>query len=128
MKKTYQFTIALLVTLSMLLAGCAGAAAPQADAPQAEGGPVTISIFSPQDPTTDLATNSFTQEAEEMFGIQFDWQTTTLDGNAAKEKRQISLASGDYPELYMLIPWVDQFSQTDLLRYGQQGVVLPRTT
>ena len=125
MKKTYQFTIALLVTLSMLLAGCAGTAAPQADAPQAEGGPVTISIFSPQSPTTDLATNSFTKEAEEMFGIQFDWQTTTMDGNAAKEKRQISLASGDYPELYMLIPWVDQFSQTDLLRYGQQGVILP---
>lgn len=125
MKKTYQFTIALLVILSMLLAGCAGAAAPEADVPQAEGGPVTISIFSPQSPTTDLATNSFTKEAEEMFGIQFDWQTTTMDGNAAKEKRQISLASGDYPELYMLIPWVDQFSQTDLLRYGQQGVVLP---
>ncbi|MEO7912172.1 MAG: ABC transporter substrate-binding protein, partial [Roseiflexaceae bacterium] len=41
------------------------------------------------------------------------------------EKRQISLASGDYPDLYLLIPWVDQFSQTELIKYGQDGVVLP---
>ncbi|MEZ4618091.1 MAG: hypothetical protein R2867_21620 [Caldilineaceae bacterium] len=26
------------------------------------------------------------------------------------EENQISLANGDYPDLYMLIPWVDQFS------------------
>ena len=76
-------------------------------------------------PNVDLATNSFTKEAEEKFGIQFEWQTTTFDGNSAKEQRQISLASGDYPDLYMLIPWVDQFTQLDLLKYGQQGVVLP---
>ena len=37
----------------------------------------------------------------------FSSQTTTYDGGPAKEKRQISLASGDYPDLYMLIPWVD---------------------
>ena len=128
MKKSLSFYMALFVTLSMLLTSCAGAgapvAAPAADAPAGDG-PVPIRIFSPQSPTTDLATNSFTLEAQEMFNIAFTWETTTMDGNAAKEKRQISLASGDYPDLYMLIPWVDQFSQTDLLRYGQQGVILP---
>src|SRR3712207_2985494 len=31
---------------------------------------------------------------------------------------------GDYPDLYLLIPWVDQFSQTDLLKFSQQGVVI----
>ena len=60
-----------------------------------------------------------------MFNIEFEWQTTTMDGNSAKEQRQIGLASGDYPDLYMLIPWVDQFSQLDLLKYGKDGVVLP---
>jgi putative aldouronate transport system substrate-binding protein len=126
-------TLALLVILSMLLVSCTGAApapaAPSGDTAAAgdaaAGGPVTIKIFSPQDPTGDLTTNSFTKEAEEMFNIKFEWQTTPFDGNSAKEQRQISLASGDYPELFMLIPWIDQFSQLDLLKYGQQGVVIP---
>jgi ABC-type glycerol-3-phosphate transport system substrate-binding protein len=104
----------------------APAAAPtKAAAAPAAGAPVKIKVFSPQDPNGDLPTNSFTKEAEKMFNIQFDWQTTPFDGNSAKEKRQIALASGDYPDLFMLIPWIDQFSQLDLLRYGQQGVVLP---
>jgi len=86
---------------------------------------VTIKIFSPQDPNTDLTTNTFSLEAEKKFNIKFEWQTTPFDGNSAKEKRQLSLASGDLPDLYMLIPWIDQFSQNDLLKYGQQGVLLP---
>jgi putative aldouronate transport system substrate-binding protein len=131
MKKTLFSVLALLVILSMVLAACSGAApaAPSGDTAAAgdagAAGPVTIRIFSPQDPTGDLTTNSFTKEAEEMFNIKFEWQTTPFDGNSAKEQRQISLASGDYPDLFMLIPWIDQFSQLDLLKYGQQGVVIP---
>ena len=53
------------------------------------------------------------------------WQTTTFDGGPAKEKRQIALASGDYPDLFLLIPWVDQFTQAELLKLGQQGVAVP---
>lgn len=127
MKKSFSMVIALLVIASMLLVSCTGAAPADAGAPAADsaGGPVTIRIFSPQDPTSDLTTNSFTKEAEEMFNIKFEWQTTPFDGNSAKEQRQIALASGDYPDLFMLIPWIDQFSQLDLLKYGQQGVVIP---
>lgn len=130
MKKSFSMALALLVILSMLLVSCTGAAAPAAApaddaAAQTGSEPVTIKIFSPQDPTGDLTTNSFTAAAEEMFNIKFEWQTTPFDGNSAKEQRQISLASGDYPDLYMLIPWIDQFSQLDLLKYGQQGVLIP---
>lgn len=118
MKKSLSFWIVLLTTLSMLLASCAGVGqTPAADSAQTADGAIKIRIFSPQSPDGDLTTNSFTLEAQEMFNIQFEWETTTMDGNAAKEKRQISLDSGDYPDLYMLIPWVDQFSQTDLLRF-----------
>ncbi|WP_239297737.1 ABC transporter substrate-binding protein [Paenibacillus sp. ACRRY] len=60
---------------------------------------------------------------EKKFDVQLNWTTVPFDG--AAEKRQISLASGDYPDLYMLIPWVDRFSQTDLLKFGQQGVIIP---
>src|SRR5438874_1079510 len=111
MNKSLSIPVALLMALSTLLASCGGAATP---APAASGAVVTINTFSPQDPNTDLATNAFTKEVEQKFNIKFVWQTTTMDGNAAKEKRQISLASGDYPDLYLLIPWVDQFSQTDI--------------
>lgn len=129
MKKNLSVFVALLVVVSLLLTSCAGVgqAPAQEQAGSAEGGsgPVKIRIFSPQDPNVDLATNSFTLEAQQMFNIQFEWETTTMDGNAAKEKRQIALASGDYPDLFMLIPWVDQFTQLDLLKFGQQGVLIP---
>ncbi len=148
MRKALLLSISLLVMMSMLFSACAPAATPVAEAPAATEapaaaaatevpaveptavpevaaeGPVKIVVFSPQGTDVDLATNSFTKEAEKMFNIAFEWQTTTYDGNSAKEQRQISLASGDYPDLYLLIPWVDQFSQTDLLRYGDQGVVI----
>lgn len=127
------------LALSMLLAACAApvapanapaAAAPAAkaaatEAPAPAAGPVKITVFGPQGPDQNLTTNSFTKEAEQKFNVQFEWQTTTLDGASSKEKRQISLASGDYPDLYLLIPWVDQFSQTDLLKFAKQGVVMP---
>ncbi|MFO7635382.1 MAG: extracellular solute-binding protein, partial [Caldilinea sp.] len=127
MNKSRSLFVALLVIVSIVLVSCTGAApaaAPGGES-QAAGGPVKITIFSPQSTEQNLPTNSFTLEAQEQFGIEFEWQTTTYDGNSAKEQRQISLASGDYPDLYMLIPWVDQFSQLELLRYGQQGVLIP---
>ncbi len=103
----------------------AAGAATTAAAVAPSGPPVKITVFAPQGPNYDLATNSFTKEVSQKFNIQFTWQTTTWDGGPAKEKRQISLASGDYPDLYLLIPWVDQFTQADLLKYAKQGVVLP---
>lgn len=91
----------------------------------AQSEPVTIRIFAPQDAEQDFATNAFTQTVEEMFNVRFEWTTTTRDGASAAEQRNLALASGDYPDVFMLIPWVDQFSAIDLLRYGQQGVILP---
>ena len=91
----------------------------------AQSEPVTINIFAPQGPNQDLANNAFSTSLEQMFNVKFNWTTTTYDNTDASEKRNLTLASGDYPDLFMLIPWVDQFSQIDLLKYGQQGVILP---
>lgn len=129
MKKRQVLWIAMILVAAVLLVSCTGApvapAAAPAEGEAAAAGAVPITIFMPQATDRDLPTNLFTLEAEEKFGIDFEWQTTTYDGNSAKEQRQISLASGDYPDLYMLIPWVDQFTQLELLKYGQQGVVIP---
>jgi putative aldouronate transport system substrate-binding protein len=114
--KKRMLLIAMLLILSLMLV--AGPATTQSE-------PTVIQIFSPQGAEADLATNAFTLMAEEMFNIKFEWTVTTYDATSAAEVRNLSLASGDYPEVFMLIPWVDQFSQVELLRYGQQGVLLP---
>ncbi len=62
---------------------------------------------------------------KQKFNLTVKWQTTTFDGGPSKEKRQISLASGDYPDLYLLIPWVDQFTHGGAAEAGNQGVVVP---
>jgi putative aldouronate transport system substrate-binding protein len=86
-----------------------------------------ITIFAPQDAGNgqDLEDNAFTTVIEEKFDVDLQFETTTWDGTAAAEKRQISLASGDYPDAYMLIPWVDQFSADELVKLGGQGVIVP---
>jgi len=97
----------------------------QKDVNTNDDGNVNISVFAPQGSDVDLKTNSFTKLAEEKFNINFNWETTTYDTSAAAEARNIAMASGDYPDLFLLIPWVDQFSQTDLLKYGKQGAIVP---
>nr|WP_314843448.1 extracellular solute-binding protein [uncultured Microbacterium sp.] len=104
-----------VVALGLSLAACT--------APSEDNGQLVA--FGPQGDNGSLKDNLFTQEVEKKFGIDFDWQTTTYDGSVAGEKRQISLASGDYPDAYFLVPWVDAFSRSEILKYGQQGVLMP---
>jgi putative aldouronate transport system substrate-binding protein len=91
----------------------------------AQSDPITINIFAPQAADRNMETNTFSNSLEEMFNVDFNWTVTTYDSTDASEKRNLALASGDYPDVFMLISFVDQFSQLDLLKYGQQGVLLP---
>jgi putative aldouronate transport system substrate-binding protein len=129
LRKPRYAAIAGVTALALVLAACTGGDAedPQSKPlPTITGNPaVTIDVFAPQAADWNLATNDFTKVVKEKFNLSFKWQNTTFDGGPAKEKRQISLASGDYPDLYLLIPWVDQFSQADLLRLSNQGVIVP---
>ncbi|TDE95129.1 extracellular solute-binding protein [Occultella glacieicola] len=99
-----------------------GACAPQAAEPVDDG---VITIFSQQGADSDLNTNEFTLFLEEEFDVDLQFETTTWDAGAASEARQIALASGDYPDAFLLIPWVDQFTQAELVKFGEQGVVRP---
>ncbi len=83
-----------------------------------------ITLFAPQG-DHDLDENAFTKVIEEKFDVDLQFETTTYDGTAAGEKRQVSLASGDYPDAYLLIPWVNQFSNDELVKLGKQGVIVP---
>ena len=86
---------------------------------------VPLKLFMAQFPDADLDTNKFTQLVEEKFGIDITFEVTCLDGGPAKEKRQITLASGDLPDAFFLIPWVDGFSRPEILRLGAEGALLP---
>ncbi|GIQ64904.1 hypothetical protein PACILC2_34720 [Paenibacillus cisolokensis] len=127
MKGKMASWMAALMLAALALTACSpdkgGSREPSEPAAGEGGAPVNIRIFAQQDATTDYESNSFTKLVEEKFNIRFQWETVPYDG--AAEKRQIALASGDYPDLFMLIPWVDKFSQTDLIRFSQQGVIVP---
>ncbi|WP_328771186.1 ABC transporter substrate-binding protein [Streptomyces sp. NBC_00286] len=116
----------LLATLAACTSGSSGDNDTSKPLPKITGNPpVTLNVFAPQAADQNLKTNAFTKLIKQKFNITINWQTTTQDGGPAKEKRQISLASGDLPDLYLLIPWVDQFSQTELLKLSTQGVIQP---
>ncbi|MGO4549158.1 extracellular solute-binding protein [Paenibacillus sp. 2TAB23] len=132
MKKKLLGLLAIMVVASMMLAACSQNNKPSntaTNAPNAQSeetgdtAPVEVTLFAVQEPNIDLATNKFTKFVEEKFNIKLKFETTPPDG--AKEKRQISLASGDYPDAYMLPGYVDQFTQADVVKYGKQGVLVP---
>lgn len=93
------------------------------DGGKQEEAPTELHIFALQEPGIELQTNDFTRYLEQKFNVHFNWEVISPDG--AREKRQISLAGGDYPDAYFLTAYIDQFSQSDLLKYGKQGIILP---
>ncbi len=131
MKKGLFSLLMLLLVSSIVMAGCSGkntesSSSPQGGSPSGSSDsskPVEISVFAVQESGIDIPVNKFTKHIEEQFNIKFNWQINPSDG--AKEKRQISLASGDYPDAYLLTHYIDEFSQADVLKYGQQGVLVP---
>lgn len=117
---THRITRGAIAAVTVVATGLALAACTPASDDNGQ-----LVAFGPQGENGSLKDNLFTQEVEKKFDIDFDWQTTTYDGSVAGEKRQISLASGDYPDAYFLVPWVDGFSRNEILKYGQQGVLVP---
>ena len=125
-RSTKKMVVALTVATALAAAGCTSDNTQSA--PKAEfgaDGKVIIDVLSPADQDTNLSTNAVTKVMSDKFKVQFRFQTTTFDAGAAKEKRQVALASGDYPDLFFLIPWVDGFTKADVLKLGTQGVAVP---
>lgn len=134
MKKKLVSLLSLVMVFTIVISGCSGNnknnvnnAANAGNGTEATQGadakPVEVSVFAVQESGIDIPTNKFTQFAADKFNIKFDWEINPSDG--AKEKRQISLASGDYPDAYLLTAYIDEFSQADVLKYGKQGVLIP---
>ncbi|MEU4243583.1 extracellular solute-binding protein [Actinoplanes sp. NPDC026619] len=126
MKLNSPFKIsAVAAAVAMVAAGCSSAGDESAPKAKMDGDKVIISALAPADPDTKLDTNAITTLLSDKFKIKFQFQTTTYDAGPAKEKRQIAISSGDYPDMFLLIPWVDAFTKTDVQKLGQQGVAVP---
>lgn len=128
MRKRLLGMFMLIVAFAVVVSGCGGTNTNSSSNAGANSSgdsakPVEISVFAVQESGIDIPTNKFTQFVSDKFNIKFDWQINQSDG--AKEKRQISLASGDYPDAYLLTAYIDEFSQADVLKYGKQGVLIP---
>ncbi|MFC5653285.1 extracellular solute-binding protein [Paenibacillus solisilvae] len=126
MRKIWTISAVCVMAATVILSGCSkGNSADPATSDAKSTGPVTIKVFANNDSADGqgLESNAFTKTLESKFNIKFQWTPIPSDG--AAEKRKIALASGDYPDLFMLISYIDHFGQDELLRLGQQGVIVP---
>ncbi|ULL16848.1 extracellular solute-binding protein [Paenibacillus sp. H1-7] len=127
MNKKLYAGLSVCLASSIVVSACSdsqqNSASPDANNGTASGGPVTVTIFAPQDPNTDYMTNTFTKLVEEKLNMKIQWTVTPYD--AAKEKRKLAISSGDYPDAFMSQSWVDSFSPSELMKFGQQGVLVP---
>src|SRR5699024_10783971 len=132
-RRTALVSLAGLASISVL-AGCGGGGASKTyekiENPDPninlEGLPIvdektTISFMTGRPPTTaeDWDTVSAVTKMEELTNIHIDFGLIPLEG--ISEKRNLALASGDYPEAFFRC----SFGSGDIAKYGEQGVFIP---
>lgn len=79
---------------------------------------VKIGFFAPQG-KAPLEDNEYTKYIEQKFNVNIEWDLAPTD--ALVDRRQLLLASGDYPEVFL----EGKFTNSDLMSYGKQGVLVP---
>ena len=81
---------------------------------------VTLKIFTMQSPQIEnLETNDLTKWYEEKTNVHIEWEQAPQ--TALDEKRKLSLASGDYPDVYM----ASAMTMEEEMLYGPQGAFIP---
>lgn len=108
MKKLAAMAMAGLLTLS---------AAVTAAASEAET--LSFDVFAILNGEYDLKDNITMQAALQEAGFEFNY--TSVMGADLSEKRNLLLASGDYPDIFLK----SGFTKDDLMKYGNQGLLLP---
>ncbi|TFE29088.1 extracellular solute-binding protein [Cohnella luojiensis] len=81
-------------------------------------GPVEMTFFAPQG-KAPLEDNDYTKLVEKKFNVKIKWDLAPAD--ALVDRRQLLLASGDYPEVFL----EGKFKNSDVMTYGKQGVLIP---
>ncbi|MBB3109677.1 putative aldouronate transport system substrate-binding protein [Paenibacillus phyllosphaerae] len=126
MKKSLWVSLMVVLISSIMLSACSGggnteengASATNGGEASESAGPVEVTFFAPQG-KAPLEDNDYTKLVEEKFNVKIKWDLAPTD--ALNDRRQLLLASGDYPEVFL----EGKFSNADLVTYGKQGVLLP---
>jgi putative aldouronate transport system substrate-binding protein len=122
MRKSMLTTVAVALGSGLLLTGCASGGSQSGNSSSGSGQPVTLSIFTPGTKNL-LQSSSFTKLMDKKLNVNIQFQVASQD--AATEKQQLLLSSGNYPDVFLPVTWEDPISQTDVLKYGQEGVFIP---
>lgn len=81
---------------------------------------VTLKVLAAQRKYVEnFSTNEFTKWFEEKTNVHLEWEVVP-EGEEAKQKLNLTLASGDYPDLYLNMP----ISAQQLEVFGNQDVFL----
>lgn len=115
MKKTLSVLIAFVMAIAMLPAF--------ALADGAE--PIVITAFVEGDPSLDYSENYSLKYLEEKTGVRIDPTGYVFSNQEASTQKQLLLASGDYPEIFLTGDGA-QFSFSEINTYGvQEGIFIP---
>ncbi|WNQ10522.1 extracellular solute-binding protein [Paenibacillus aurantius] len=119
MKKSLSVLLAIILASFTILAACGKQDSQSGGSGGGEnGGPVSMTFFAPQG-KAPMEENEFTKFIEKKFNVKLKWDLAPSD--ALQDRRQLLLASGDYPEVFLH----GKFTTSDLQNYGKQGVFLP---
>lgn len=82
--------------------------------------PITLKVFASVKPNIeDMATNLQTLWYEEATGVHIEWEVPSSADLSTK--LNLSLASGDYPDMY----WGVSLTPTQTQMYAEQGILIP---
>ncbi|WP_228275813.1 extracellular solute-binding protein [Gracilibacillus oryzae] len=81
--------------------------------------PITLQFMARKSLAEDNGDVLIWKEYSKMTGINVEWEIVPRSG--IDEKRNLALASGDIPDVF----YQAHMPNTDLLKYGKQGVFLP---
>ncbi len=110
---------AFMGALGVALLALGASLGPRATAATASTAPVTVTMFtSPGSDIVNMDTNWFTKYVEKTFNMTIKW---VLAPNDPGTKQSLLLASGDYPAVFLS----GNFTPSQELKYGQQGVLIP---
>ena len=88
--------------------------------------PVVITAFIDGDPSLDYTQNYSLQYLEEKTGVRLDPTGYVFSSQEAPTQKQLLLASGDYPDIFLANTEGAAFSFSEIMTYGmQEGMLIP---
>ena len=88
--------------------------------------PIVITAFIDGDPSLDYTQNYSLKYLEEKTGVRIDPTGYVFSSQEAPTQKQLLMASGDYPDIFLANTEGAAFSFSEIMTYGvQEGMLIP---